>query len=37
MKAIAFALLVTVSALATGTVAQADTFQVHGYTTSYGR
>jgi hypothetical protein len=37
MKTIILAALIAVSAVATGTVANADTFAVHGYQgTSYG-
>jgi hypothetical protein len=37
MKTIILAALIAVSAVATGTVANADTFAVHGYSTHYGR
>ncbi len=37
MKTIIFATLIAVSAIATGTVANANTPQVHGYSTHYGR
>jgi hypothetical protein len=38
MKTIILAALLAVSAVATGTVANADTFAVHGYEgTAYGR
>lgn len=36
MKSFILAALIAVSAVATGTVANADTFAVHGYTTNYG-
>jgi hypothetical protein len=36
MKTIILAALIAVSAVATGTVANADTFAVHGYFTHYG-
>ncbi len=37
MKTFILATLVALSAIATGTVANADIPQVHGYTTHYGR
>jgi hypothetical protein len=37
MKTIILAALIAVSAVATGTFANADTFAVHGYSTHYGR
>jgi hypothetical protein len=37
MKTIILAALIAVSAVATGTIANADTFAVHGYSTQYGR
>jgi hypothetical protein len=36
MKTIILAALIAASAVATGTVANADTFAVHGNTTNYG-